>query len=336
VSIVSKVLVLFVVVLALGLSVMLGTYATVTSNYKQAYEESLKQLEAASVNVLGKSVDEFSTKPLAEVERALKEGDVRVLTSELSKAAAKLKEAEDNLKFEKSKGASIEEPLRQLQAKLDDYQKLLAAAQDYTKQLQGENTQKALQLAAAEKKANENEVRARFREAEVAVLKAQNKNQDERIRSLEKKVAMAEQTAEQLAVVVQTLKSSSVDSGVGGSTLPGITSPGLEGNAGSISLGMSGGKGRLILNEAPKIRGRVSEVRSSGGVPYAIVNVGEDDKVVVGQELSLFRVSPPTYLGKLVVTRVDYQQAAGRIELVKPELSVAPGDEVTNNLRSIR
>lgn len=72
------------------------------------------------------------------------------------------------------------------------------------------------------------------------------------------------------------------------------------------------------------ITGRVTEVRSAGGVTLVEINVGKNDNVAVGMEFTVLRGDD--YLGTLVIEQVDSSRAAGRITL--EDGTIQPQDEV--------
>lgn len=338
-SILTKVLVVFVVVISIALSVMLGTYATLQGNYKQAYEEALKQAEAASAMNLASSSDRFVVQPQKDMELAVAHARVGELEQQLAAAKAALEDEKSARKMTDSQILTIKEPLARIQVELAETQKLLGQEQASTQKLRAEQAAIAAQLLSAEKTAAAKAIDLRFRETEVATLKQQNKNLFDQIRDIEKRMGAVMRQNDELAAVVQAVRSEAAVAGAGTGGQAGIGgSYDLATGPGGVGTPLtSSGRGSILrLNEAVRIRGKVVEVGSKDGIQYAGINVGEDDKVYVGQVLQLFRMSPtPTYLGTLTVTRVDYQKAAGRVDPLGKE-GVQVGDELTNDLKSLR
>ena len=84
------------------------------------------------------------------------------------------------------------------------------------------------------------------------------------------------------------------------------------------------GQGTGTIIPSPPISGKITEVRSTGGITLVEINVGRNDNVQVGMEFMVFRGSD--YLGTLVIEQVDASRAAGRITLTDGDIQ--PNDNV--------
>lgn len=91
-----------------------------------------------------------------------------------------------------------------------------------------------------------------------------------------------------------------------------------------VQVKLRPGQGTGAIVPTTPITGKVSEVRSAGGVTLAEINVGKNDKVQEGMEFTILRGD--SYLATLVVEQVDASRAAGRITLEKG--AIQPGDDV--------
>jgi len=70
----------------------------------------------------------------------------------------------------------------------------------------------------------------------------------------------------------------------------------------------------------PAIQGQVTNVSSSAGEKFVQVNVGSNDGVSQNMKFLVHRGDQ--YLGTLIITRVDSNAAAGRVELAQGDISV--------------
>jgi uncharacterized coiled-coil protein SlyX len=334
VSIVSKFLVVLVVVVSLGVSVMMATYATIQPNYKLAYEQEVQQREAMGVAVLTSGTDRFITDPVNSMTLAVERDRNKVLAAARDKAVADAEEAKARHKAAELRIVKLEEPVSRLQIELTEVNKILGATQDDLRGQRSQNTTLQGQLIVSEKKAAESEMLVRALEAKNATLIAQSRSLDQRIRELERQVQKAEAQLDEMAVFVQQAQFA----GAGGDNGGPNALPGISGNipgGGGLTI-TPGGRGSLRLAEPKRVRGKVSDVKMSDGIPYITVNVGEDDKVAIGDKLHVFRTNPPTYVGVMHVTRIDYHRAAGRVDVISPGAEVKTDDEVTNDLKTLR
>lgn len=345
-SIVTKVLVVFAVVLAIGVSVMVSVYAYVQPNYKEAYDRAREQAEAASAVNLNSSSDRFVTQPQLQMEVALRDAEIRELRKAVDEKDREIKTTKDSLTLAITQYTALSDPLAQLKKELEASQKLLSDSQKELNRVSVQTATLVAQLSASEKTAVTNDARAKVAEATVKNLKLQNKAQDDQIRKLEIQGAALEREREGMAVAIQQLRFSSSDTVVRGPGVPGGNPSApvsiLQGSGGSDLAGLVSSTGRergiLRLNESPRIRGKVIEVKTKDGIQYATLNVGEDDKLSITQTLHMFKMNPAQYLGTITLTRVDYQSAAGRIDAVKGAvIDLNDKDiEVTNDLRNLR
>lgn len=97
---------------------------------------------------------------------------------------------------------------------------------------------------------------------------------------------------------------------------------------GAVAAGAVGGP-----TTAGLIRARVIEIRKdpSTNALLAQIDVGSEDAVRPGMELFIARGSD--FLGKLVITSTDLQQAVGRIDTLGRKVEVKPGDAVMSSLQ---
>lgn len=91
-----------------------------------------------------------------------------------------------------------------------------------------------------------------------------------------------------------------------------------------VQVKLRPGQGTGAIVPTTPITGKVSEVRSTGGVTLAEINVGKNDKVQEGMEFTVLRGD--NYLGTLLIEQVDASRAAGRITLEDGEIK--PNDDV--------
>ena len=81
---------------------------------------------------------------------------------------------------------------------------------------------------------------------------------------------------------------------------------------------------------AKLVRGRVAVVKADMSPPLIVVDIGDDDGVEIGYELSVYRGK--SFVAKVHVERVEAGNAACRIEFVAEGQSIQPGDNVTTRL----
>jgi hypothetical protein len=218
--------------------------------------------------------------------------------------------------------------------KLNEYETLLGKSQAAQNELRSDLTKMQQELFAAQKKAAETEVHARFVSAKNETLIAQARALDARIREMESQKQKAEANAEAIALVLQRIQAGSGEDQTSDTLGLGLLGPG--GVSPDVTKVDPTAKGSRDLLEPIRIRGKVLEVQMDDRIPYITINLGEDDKIKVGMNLHVFRLSPPEYIGIMRVTRIDYQRAAGRVDLLRQGKEIQPGDEVTNDLKTLR
>lgn len=329
-SIVSKFLVIFVVVLTVGFVVMVATYATIQPNYRVAYEDALRQAEAASLQALAGNVDRFINEPRHQMEVATAESEKVKAVAAKDVAVREANEAKADSRLTATRIQNQAEHLAQIQAKLNAYEDLLSKSQEAQRELRSDLTKMQQDLFAAQKKAAETEVHSRFVTAKNDTLIAQAKALDARIREMENNVKKAEAVADKIAEVLAAIRAGGSDTTLGNQE--GFT--GIDGVSPEVASGA--GKGSRDLLESVRIRAKILEVQMDDRIPYVTINHGEDDRIRVGMMLHVFRMDPPEYIGVLRITRVDYQRAAGRVDLLRQGKVIRQGDEVTNDLKTLR
>ncbi len=66
------------------------------------------------------------------------------------------------------------------------------------------------------------------------------------------------------------------------------------------------------------VRGQITDVRQVGEVTFVALNVGANDQVREGMEFMIHKGN--TFLGNVIITKVDLNSAAGRVTLAKGEI----------------
>lgn len=343
-SIVSKFLIVLIVVVSIAASVMISVYAFVQPNWKQHAEENRAVAEASGLSNLVSQSDKLITQPQSALELAVRDTNIRTLTKQVDEKDREIKSLKDSLTLAQTQFSVISEPLARLEQESKKYQDLLGKAQDEIRRLNVQTATLVSEKSAAEKLSTIREVERATLARKVEVLQNQNKSQEDRIQLLERGVMRLEKEREDMAVVVQQARTTVAGAGgavasLGGGAdgfLPGATGTG-DGLGGLLTT--TGKRQTVKLAEPVRIRGKLTEVKETGGLLYALINVGEDDNVALNQTLHVFTTNPPAYVGTLTVTRLDYQTAAGRLELLRADAKLDVGKveyEVTNDLKTLR
>jgi len=124
------------------------------------------------------------------------------------------------------------------------------------------------------------------------VLESQKGTLERRVRLLQEDLTAAQETAASLEAKLSTV--AVADAGAAGEPAP-------------------------FVSGVP-INGVVTDVSSAGGERFLQINVGTNDGVATNMKFMVHRGGE--YLGSLIITRVDSNAAAGRVELAQGDINV--------------
>lgn len=285
-GVLTKVLVVLVTVLSIVLVALIVPFVANTENYKQQLNDAL-MAKAAAEEIARLRQSELNAAQGNDSERiALLKAQAENLITQINQLTKDLADSEARARNEAGKLLKFEA----------DWSRLTAANQQYaqiTKDLQDELKQRREQVVEQQTKAIQLADRNNELSGQLDALTRQVRRVQERMTGLQEQNADLERKLAQLPPQWQVkIKSEEV--------APAPYSP-----------------------ETP-IRGQITRVEQLEHEVFAQVNVGQNDGVDANMKFLVHRGSQ--FLGTLIITTVDAQSSAGKMELLQG--TVAVGDAI--------
>ena len=279
-TLVGKILVIIILVFSIGFLTLSTVVFTTSTKWKEKNEALAKQVQDNQAKLRD-----------AEASRDRTKKEFDAATADLA-ARQKQYEAQINAK---------QKDLDTIQKEITDNRTLLETAQKVAKEsldVAGARTQEADELktvvASTQKQANE--------------FKEQQRDLKDRIRILEREVAVAKDVNERLRD--RTTKYVNL-----------IRSKGIDLNAASDTS-----------TPPPSVEGKVLKVGARND--SVEISIGSNDGIAPGHTLFLYSTNPPSFKGKIEVKAVDPNQATGKVigKTVNGQ-KILEGDNVSSEIR---
>ena len=285
-GVLTKVFIVLVAVLSVLLGTLTVTFVANTENYRQQLENALTY-KAAAEETARLRQNELSAAQSNDSERiALLKGQAENLITQLNQLTQELAESKARAQNESAKLSKFEA----------DWSRLTAANQQHaqiTKELQSELRERREQMVDQQTRTIQLADRNNELEGQLAALTRQVRRVHEKMTNLQEENTQLTGKLAQLPPQWQARLLSEQT----------VAAP--------------------FVPETP-IRGQITQIEQHEGESFVQIDVGSNDGVQSNMKFLVHRGSQ--FLGTLVITNVDTQNSAGRIELLQG--TVAVGDAV--------
>ncbi len=296
-SILSKIFILLVTILAVLLAALIIPFVSNVEDYRAQRELAEQERDVAKV-AIGVAQEALVKMRSAEATRiAEKQAEVTLLEGQIGRLKNELANMQTQLIAANNKNVKFEADLGRLSAADAQKTTLLASTQNDLNTIRDQRDQfrqKTIELAGTNTDL----------ESRVQVLNRQVRSQRETIAEQEERaIANAELLSRIPVDVLERAKNPNA----------------------ADSTADAGDESTSRIEMDPPVSGKVTLVSNDGGITFVQIDLGKVDGV---RPNVLFRVHRGSqFLGRLVISAVDEKSAAGRIELAQGT-AIAIGDRV--------